>query len=79
MKEPEARLSLQEVMQHPWVTCQGTQPLPTMADSGLQVCPPPLLFRIPPVPACVPGHAEVLLPMHMACTSPTQLTVAFRV
>ena len=44
-KEPEARPSLREVMLHPWVTCHGTQPLPTMADSGLQVCTPPLDHR----------------------------------
>lgn len=44
MKEPEERMSLHEVMQHPWVTCRGTAPLPTVAASGLQV-----LLR----PACV--------------------------
>jgi hypothetical protein len=37
MKEPEERMSLHEVMQHPWVTCRGTAPLPTVAASGLQV------------------------------------------
>ena len=30
-------MSLHEVMQHPWVTCRGTAPLPTVAASGLQV------------------------------------------
>ena len=40
-KEPEERMSLHEVMQHPWVTCRGTAPLPTVAASGLQVSFPP--------------------------------------
>lgn len=41
MKEPEQRVSLHEVMQHPWVTNNGASPLPTVAASGLQVpfCP----------------------------------------
>lgn len=38
MKEPEQRLSLHEVMQHPWVTQNGACPVPTVAASGLQVC-----------------------------------------
>lgn len=38
MKEPEERMSLHEVMQHPWVTQNGASPLPTVAASGLQVC-----------------------------------------
>lgn len=43
-KQPEERLSLHEVMQHPWVTQNGTSPLPTVAASGLQVCASCLLL-----------------------------------
>ena len=55
-KEPEERMSLHEVMEHPWVTCHGYSPLPTVAASGLQVSPAALK---PALLSCV-----VRLPCH---------------